>query len=176
MGGEMENKFRITFFMVKRIVQSILVIALAAWLIFLLIPRTNHYQYDCMLNAEYEYAPMIDYYGGSVHVTADLHTKTIFNRIYVNGEVTVQNKKYTVSEKHFIPRSILAQIINDIEYGGTMKPDYNSFSFCLFFSEPELKIYEMYLHIPLTKKQIWMSVRRIEDISDSCGFYSGSIE
>lgn len=162
--------------MVKRIVQIIFYVTLAAWLIFLLIPRTNHYQYDCMLYADYEYAPMIDYYGGSVHVTADLHTKTIFNRIYVNGEVTIQNKKYIVSEKHFTPRSILAQIINDIEYGGTMKPDYNSFSFSLFFSEPELKIYEMYLHIPLTKKQIWMSVRRIENISDSCGFYSGYIE
>ena len=93
----MENKFRITFYMVKRIVQSILVIALAAWLIFLLIPRTNHYQYDSILNAKYEYVPMSDYFGGNVHVTADLHTKTIFNRIYVNGEVTVQNKKYTVS-------------------------------------------------------------------------------
>ena len=172
----MENKFRITFYMVKRIIQSILVIALTVWLIFLLIPRTNHYQYDCTLNAEYEYAPMIDYYGGSVHVTADLHTKTIFNRIYVNGEVTVQNKKYTVSEKHFIPRSILAQIINDIEYGGTMKPDYNSFSFCLGFSEPELKIYEMYMHISLTKNRISLNVCRIEDNSNSRASYSGYIE
>ena len=67
-------------------------------------------------------------------------------------------------------------LYHDLEYAGTMKPDYNSFSFCFGFSEPELKIYEMYLHIPLTKKQIWMSVRRIEDISNSRAFYSGYIE
>ena len=161
--------------MVKRIVQIIFYVSLAVWLIFLLIPRTNHYQYDCMLYADYEYAPMIDYYGGSVHVTADLHTKTIFNRIYVNGEVTIQNKKYTVSEKHFVPRSILAQFIDDWEHAGTMKPDYNSFSFCFDFSEPELKIYEMDMYITLTRNRISLNVRRIEDNSNSRAWYAGRL-
>ena len=173
----MENKFRITFYMVKRIVQSILVIALTVWLIFLLIPRTNHYQYDCMLHAESEYAPMIDYYGGSVHVTADLHTKTIFNSVYISGEITIQNKKYTISEKHFRPRSILARKIEDFEHAGSpIRPDYNSFSFCFGFSEPELKIYEMHMNIWLTKNQIQLCVCRIEDNSNSRAYYSGSLK
>ena len=170
----MENKFRITFYMVKRIIQSILVIALTVWLIFLLIPRTNHYQYDCMLYADYEYAPMIDYYGGSVHVTADLHTKTIFNRIYINGEVTIQNKKYIVSEKQFIPRSILARIKTDIEYGGTMMPDYNNTFWLDFdFSETELKEYKMHMDILLTYNRISLDISKIENIAPALASYTG---
>ena len=118
---------------------------------------------------------MSEYFGGNVHVTADLHTKTIFNRIYVNGEVTIQNKKYTVSEKHFIPRSILAQFLDDWEHAGTMKPDYNSFSFCFDFSEPELKIYEMDMYITLTRNRISLNVRRIEDNSNSRAWYAGRL-
>jgi hypothetical protein len=118
---------------------------------------------------------MIEYFGGNVHVTADLHTKTIFNRIYVNGEVTIQNKKYTVSEKHFVPRSILAQFIDDWEHAGTMKPNYNSFSFCFDFSEPEFKIYEMDMYITSTRNRISLNVRRIEDNSNSRAWYAGRL-
>jgi len=163
----------ITFYMVKRIIRSILAVSLAAWLIFLLIPRTNHYQYDCMLNAKYESAQIDELYGGTVHVTTDLQTKTIFDKIYISGEITVQNKKYTVSKKQFVPRSVFARIKTYFEYGGTMKPDFNSLSFYMDFLEPELKEYNMHMDISLTYNRISLYVHKVEESTTTLSTYSG---
>ncbi len=161
---------------VKRIILCILALALAVWLIFLLIPRTNRYQYDCMLNAEYEYDQMEQLFGGAVHVTTDLKTTVIFNRMYISGEITIQDKKYNVSENQFYPRSVLAHIKTYFDYAGTMMRDFNSFDFHFDFSEPELKEYDMSLGMTLTHNRISLEVSKIERRNISLAYYTSRLE
>ncbi len=161
----------------KRIILCIIALPLAVWLIFLLIPRTNRYQYDCTLNAEYEYPQMERLFGGAVHITADLQTTIIFNRMYISGEVTIQNKKYNVSEKQYVPRSLLARLDHSLEAVATMTPDYfNTFWLDFNFTEPELEEYDMQIDMFLSRNRISLYVSKIEDRTRALAYYSGCLE
>ncbi len=130
-----------------------------------------------MLSAEYEEPQKERLFSGEVHVTADLKTTTVFNTMFVDGKVTVQNWKYNVSEKQYVPRSLLARLDQSYEAAGTMTLDYfNTFWFEFNFPEPESGEYGMWMEISLSRSRISIDVSRPEKREIPLAHYSGRLE
>jgi len=104
----------------------IIILIIVISIVFLFIPKKSDYNFCGTLDAKYGYAYSTEnIYGDSIDIELEFTATQIYNTVYYDGYLLIQDKKYRIKGNSFRPNSFMGKIYSSFKYIGTMEPDYN---------------------------------------------------